>query len=334
MLGAAPLLPAVRQAVRQAVCRQAGVLVETRGEALARAPSTACRTSSTSAHLLPARPPLTADNFNWCFVPLSGSDAFLFVSLALIACGCLFGKLSAVWVLVAGERTSPTGGVAVLPLPLPLPPPPRRCCCWRCSLFWLLLRSLASWVSAAVTTSGWPTQTHSPWLLATGGNGTTVPACATCWQRRSAQALPFPCLCCAGGVLGVVNNYAHLLHIKASMLSACHLFIIHSHRRRAGRGEQLRQPAPHLQQHYPLAGHLPARPLLLCGANLLYTCRYCLPCGFGAGRVDGKRSCCMPAPHESLCCPLGRRRPCCHGCPLQFCHPACCRRSSPAKPRC
>ncbi len=47
---------------------------------------------------------LPADNFNWCFVPLSGSDAFLFVSLALIACGCLFGKLSAVWVLVAGAR--------------------------------------------------------------------------------------------------------------------------------------------------------------------------------------------------------------------------------------
>jgi hypothetical protein len=42
------------------------------------------------------------DNFNWCFVPLSGSDAFLFVSLALIACGCLFGKLSAVWVLITG----------------------------------------------------------------------------------------------------------------------------------------------------------------------------------------------------------------------------------------
>jgi hypothetical protein len=35
-------------------------------------------------------------------VPLRGSDAFLFVSLALLAAICLFGKLSAVWVLVAG----------------------------------------------------------------------------------------------------------------------------------------------------------------------------------------------------------------------------------------
>jgi hypothetical protein len=52
---------------------------------------------------LPALPPdLPADNFNWCAVPLAGSDAFLFVSLALLAAGCLFGKLSAVWVLVAG----------------------------------------------------------------------------------------------------------------------------------------------------------------------------------------------------------------------------------------
>ena len=45
-----------------------------------------------------------ADNFNWCTIPLKGSDAFLFVSLALIIAACLFGKLSAVWVLVAGAR--------------------------------------------------------------------------------------------------------------------------------------------------------------------------------------------------------------------------------------
>jgi hypothetical protein len=43
-----------------------------------------------------------ADNFNWCTVPLKGSDAFLFASLALIFAGCLFGKLAVVWVLIAG----------------------------------------------------------------------------------------------------------------------------------------------------------------------------------------------------------------------------------------
>jgi hypothetical protein len=41
--------------------------------------------------------------FNFCVVPLSGRDAFLFVSLALLLAAVLFGKLSAVWVLVAGE---------------------------------------------------------------------------------------------------------------------------------------------------------------------------------------------------------------------------------------
>ncbi|KAL4855761.1 Sodium/hydrogen exchanger 8 [Chlorella vulgaris] len=43
-----------------------------------------------------------ADNFNWCSVPLKGSDAFLFVSLALVTAAALFGKLSAVWVLISG----------------------------------------------------------------------------------------------------------------------------------------------------------------------------------------------------------------------------------------
>lgn len=43
-----------------------------------------------------------AASYNWCSVPLKGSDAFLFVALALLVAICLFGKLSAVWVLVAG----------------------------------------------------------------------------------------------------------------------------------------------------------------------------------------------------------------------------------------
>ncbi|GAB4813268.1 hypothetical protein N2152v2_000314 [Parachlorella kessleri] len=42
------------------------------------------------------------DSYNFCSVPLQGADAFLFVSLALLAAAILFGKLSAVWVLVSG----------------------------------------------------------------------------------------------------------------------------------------------------------------------------------------------------------------------------------------
>lgn len=45
-----------------------------------------------------------ADDFVWCTVPLSGEDAFLFVGIALLVMSTLFGKLSAVWVLIAGER--------------------------------------------------------------------------------------------------------------------------------------------------------------------------------------------------------------------------------------
>ena len=37
-------------------------------------------------------------------MPLSGEDAFLFVGIALLVMSTLFGKLSAVWVLIAGER--------------------------------------------------------------------------------------------------------------------------------------------------------------------------------------------------------------------------------------
>lgn len=43
-----------------------------------------------------------AGTFNYCSVPLRGYDAFLFVALALLAAAALFGKLSAVWALVAG----------------------------------------------------------------------------------------------------------------------------------------------------------------------------------------------------------------------------------------
>ena len=43
-----------------------------------------------------------AATFNYCSVPLRGYDAFLFVSLALLATSILFGKLSAVFVLIFG----------------------------------------------------------------------------------------------------------------------------------------------------------------------------------------------------------------------------------------
>ncbi|KAL6780791.1 hypothetical protein ACKKBF_B11690 [Auxenochlorella protothecoides x Auxenochlorella symbiontica] len=42
------------------------------------------------------------DDFVWCSVPLQAQDAFLFVGLALLVMATLFGKLSAVWVLITG----------------------------------------------------------------------------------------------------------------------------------------------------------------------------------------------------------------------------------------
>ncbi|PSC68844.1 Sodium hydrogen exchanger 7 [Micractinium conductrix] len=42
------------------------------------------------------------DNFNYCSVPLSGSDAFLFAALALLVASVCMGKLQSVWVLIVG----------------------------------------------------------------------------------------------------------------------------------------------------------------------------------------------------------------------------------------
>lgn len=50
-----------------------------------------------------SRNPLHADNFNFCSVPLSGADAFLFAALALLAASVCMGKLQSVWVLIIGE---------------------------------------------------------------------------------------------------------------------------------------------------------------------------------------------------------------------------------------
>ena len=59
-------------------------------------------------------PPSPPDNFNWCSVPLKGSDAFLFAALALVCAAVLFGKLSAVWVLIAGGWAAASWLVAAL----------------------------------------------------------------------------------------------------------------------------------------------------------------------------------------------------------------------------
>ena len=67
-------------------------------------------------HLAPLPHPLpplfvcTPENYNYCNVPQSAADAFLFVSLALLAASCLFGKLSAVWILIAGGWVGGGGG--------------------------------------------------------------------------------------------------------------------------------------------------------------------------------------------------------------------------------
>lgn len=53
-----------------------------------------------TAPLLAAPPP--AGTLHDCSVPLSGADAFLFASLALVAAGVLFGNLSSVWLLIVG----------------------------------------------------------------------------------------------------------------------------------------------------------------------------------------------------------------------------------------
>lgn len=42
------------------------------------------------------------DNFNYCSVPLSGADAFLFAGMALLVGSVCTGKLASVWVLIVG----------------------------------------------------------------------------------------------------------------------------------------------------------------------------------------------------------------------------------------
>lgn len=52
---------------------------------------------------LPSFATLPSETFNFCTVPTRGYDAFLFASTALICAAILFGKLSAVWALLAGS---------------------------------------------------------------------------------------------------------------------------------------------------------------------------------------------------------------------------------------
>lgn len=42
------------------------------------------------------------ENYNWCIVPDSAYDAVLFAGVALLVACVVSGRLSAVWVLVAG----------------------------------------------------------------------------------------------------------------------------------------------------------------------------------------------------------------------------------------
>ncbi len=53
---------------------------------------------------------LFAENFSFCTVPNSGQDALLFGSVAVLVTVVLQGKLSAVWVLIAGARYSCLSG--------------------------------------------------------------------------------------------------------------------------------------------------------------------------------------------------------------------------------
>lgn len=64
-------------------------------------------------------PTHSTDDFVWCSVPLSAQDAFLFVGLALLVMSTLFGKLSAVWVLIAGTQAPVGRGGSMPPVPAP-----------------------------------------------------------------------------------------------------------------------------------------------------------------------------------------------------------------------
>jgi hypothetical protein len=53
-----------------------------------------------------------AESFNYCSVPLTGQDAFLFVGIALLVAALVVGKLAPVWTLLAGALCLPAyGGV-------------------------------------------------------------------------------------------------------------------------------------------------------------------------------------------------------------------------------
>ena len=66
----------------------------------------------TQSNLRPCSLHCTADNLNYCSVPLTGQDAFLFMGLALLIASVCMGKLSAIWMLVAGTCV---GGVLSRP---------------------------------------------------------------------------------------------------------------------------------------------------------------------------------------------------------------------------
>ncbi len=46
------------------------------------------------------------EKYNWCIVPDSGSDAVLFISIALLASCICSGQLSALYILLLGRDAS------------------------------------------------------------------------------------------------------------------------------------------------------------------------------------------------------------------------------------
>ena len=127
-------------------------------------------------------PPARAENFNWCTVPLSGSDVFLFVSLALVACGCLFGKLSAVWVLIMGRlarRRRQGGAVGVSLRPA----------------------AAAGSGEGRMGWMGWWRRWHLPLPPLSPTHVSNYPSLPT--KNHS-----------TGGLVGLVNNYANLREVS------------------------------------------------------------------------------------------------------------------------
>lgn len=108
-----------------------------------------------------------ADNFNYCSVPLTGQDAFLFAGLALLVASVCMGKLSAIWMLVAGGRGSPSKA---------------RAACW--------LSEPAGWRGVAAGAC-WASAASAALPLASPGRGcTSFAGPGSCCERCPCSHLP------------------------------------------------------------------------------------------------------------------------------------------------